>query len=282
MLDELTGDDLYAELIMLRTNDSRYFIVVEGVADVAVFDRFMDLDHCIPIPAHGKGNAHICLERVIRDDFSGVFAILDKDWFELLPGDLEDKRIIYTDHYDLDACIFFSDGIYEGIAGSFCAGSGFRHGTPGCTSDDLQRACIEIAFPLGALRYLSERDGLGLNLSNFPLGEVMNSDLSVNLTSLVSIALARTKGNNISTHGVEDALRQEMKTVRSRIRYCSGHDLAKAFSILVKQRWKRKIGADVVERSARAALSAVEIKKWMMYRHAKKWIMGTPRKVWRV
>ncbi|MFI1465634.1 hypothetical protein [Streptomyces wuyuanensis] len=282
MLDELTGDDLYAELIMLRTNDSRYFIVVEGVADVAVFDRFVDLDHCTPIPAYGKDNAHACLARVIADRFVGVFAILDRDWLGILPGDLEDDRIIHTHHYDLDACIFFSDGIYEGIAGSFCAGSSFRQGSPGCTTDDLQRSCVDMAFPLGVLRYLSERDRLGLNLSKFPLAEVIDADLSINLSSLVSIATARTKGASMSNHNIEEVLRREIDSISEKARYCSGHDLAKAFSILIKKRWHGKIGADVVERAARAALNSTEIQKWKMYPRAKKWVEGTSGKVWRV
>ncbi|MFD0226070.1 hypothetical protein ACWGPD_00690 [Streptomyces hirsutus] len=282
MLDELTGDDLYAELIMLRTNDKRYFIVVEGVADVAVFDRFMDLGHCVPIPAHGKENAHTCLTRVISDHFPGVFAILDKDWLGLLPNNLEDDRIVHTDHYDLDACIFFSGDIYAGIAGSFCAGNGFRNGSPGCTTDDLQRACVDMAFPLGVLRYISSRDELGLKLDKFPLAEALNVDLSVDLDSLVSISIARTKGASASKCSLMEDLNREMAAIRDRSRYCSGHDLAKAFSILLKVSWRGKIGADVVERSARAALSATELQKWAIYSRAKKWVSGSAKNVWRV
>lgn len=280
MLDELSGDDLYAELIMLRTNDSRLFIVVEGAADVAVFDRFVDLDHCVPIASHGKNNARNCLTKVISDSFFGVFAILDKDWLGLLPGELEDDRIVYTDYYDLDACIFFSGDIYAGIAGSFCAGNSFRIGLPGCTTDDLQRACVDMAFPLGVLRYLSARGSYGINLDKFPLTEALRADLTVDLDSLVSIAIARTKGGIESKHPIKERLIQGMSTVDEKARYCSGHDLAKAFSILLKKHWKGKIGAEIVERSARSALSSTELQKWTMYSHAKNWTAGGSKRVW--
>ncbi|MFJ2433113.1 hypothetical protein ACIOWM_07865 [Streptomyces anulatus] len=282
MLQELNGDDLYAELIMLRTNDTRYFIVVEGVADVAVLDRFVNLEDCLPIPAHGKENAQTCLTRVIEDDFAKVFAILDRDWIGLIPGDLEDKRIVHTDDYDLDASIFFADDVYVGMASSFCAGSTFRVGAAGCTWETIKEACIEMTFPVGLLRFVSERDGLGLNLTKFPLGEILNSDLSVDLDSLVDLAISRAKGESTSKQDVIELLRIEEGRVSDRSRYCAGHDLAKAFSILIKKRWKAKAGADLIERSARSSLHTHGLQKMAMYADAAKWANGTGTRIWRV
>jgi len=280
LLQELNGDDLYAELIMLRTNDTRYFIVVEGVADVAVLDRFVNLEDCLPVPAHGKVNAQACLTRVIEDGFPEVFAILDRDWLGLLSGGLKDERIVYTDDYDLDACIFFADGVYMGIASSFCAGSGFRVGAAGCTWGELQEACIEMAFPVGFLRYISERDGLGLNLTKFPLAEALDNDLSVDLSSLVDLAISRTKGGAFSRDHVLAVLGTERSMVNNRARYCAGHDLAKAFSILIKKRWKAKVGADLIERSARSALTPQGMQEMKMYSNVAKWVYGTDKRIW--
>lgn len=282
MLQELNGDDLYAELIMLRTNDKRYFIVVEGVADVAVLDRFVNLEDCLPIPAHGKDNAQECLRRVIEDDFSEVFAILDRDWLGLLAGDLEDDIIVHTDDYDLDASIFFADGVYIGIASSFCAGSGFRVGAAGCTWEALKEACVEMAFPVGLLRYISERDRLGLNLGKFPLGEILGNDLSVDLGSLVDLAISRTKEGSFSRQNILATLENEAPKVSDRARYCAGHDLAKAFSILIKKRWKAKVGADLIERSARSSLTPDGMRELVMYADAAKWSEGTGKKIWRI
>ncbi|WP_406735178.1 hypothetical protein OG508_21345 [Streptomyces sp. NBC_01108] len=282
MLAELTGDDLYAELIMLRSNDSRYFVVVEGVADVAVFDRFADLSHCVPTAAYGKESAHTCLKRVIADGFDGVFAILDRDWVDLLPGDLQDEKIVHTDYYDLDSCIFFSEGTYEGMASSFCAGGGFRVGANGCTARELQSICVEMAFPVGVLRFISERDSLGLNLGKFPLSEVIGPDFKVDLESLLRITLSRTKGNKVLLEDISVALHESLKLIKDKARYCAGHDLAKAFSILIKKRWNGKIGADVVERSARSSLDVENFKKMSIYSDARKWAEGSGKPIWRI
>ncbi|MEV7977013.1 hypothetical protein [Streptomyces sp. NPDC086519] len=273
---------MYAELIMLRTNDRRHFIVVEGPADVAVFDRFTNLDLCLPIPAYGKDSAHACMYRVIEDDFRGVFAILDRDWLELIPGDLQDPRIVHTDRYDLDACIFFADSVYEGIASSFCAGSGFRVGVPGCTEQDILQTCVALSFPIGVLRYISERDGLGLNLRKFPLGEaVKEGDLLVDLNALIDLCLARTKDGSHSKEDLKEVLTRELGEISIPARYCTGHDLAKAFSILVKFRWKVRIGADVVERTARSSLSEERFRDFSIYSEAAGWFEGKTEVIWR-
>lgn len=282
MLAELTGDDLYAELIMLRSNDSRYFVIVEGVADVAVLDRFADLRDCVPTAAYGKESAHACLKRVIADNFDGVFAVLDRDWVGLLPGDLQDERIVHTDYYDLDSCIFFSEGTYEGMASSFCAGGGFRVGAEGCTSRELHSSCIEMAFPIGVLRFISERDGLGLNLGKFPLSEVIGPDLKVDVDSLLRVTLSRTKGTKILPEDLSVTFHEALKIIKDKSRYCAGHDLAKAFSILIKRRWNGKIGADVVERSARSSIDVENFRKMSIYSDAKKWVEGSDKSIWRV
>ncbi|MFH9585411.1 hypothetical protein ACH4LS_09790 [Streptomyces luteogriseus] len=273
---------MYAELIMLRTNDARHFIVVEGPADVAVFDRFTNIDSCLPVPAYGKDSAHACMYRVIEDDFGGVFAILDRDWLELIPGDLQDPRIVHTDQYDLDACIFFADKVYEGIASSYCAGSGFRVGASDCTEQDLRKVCVALAFPIGVLRYISDRDGLGLNLRNFPLGEVVKRDqLAVDLDSLIDLCLARTRNATNSKDLLKENLTREFREIVTPARYCSGHDLAKAFSILLKYRWNVRVGADVVERSARSSLSEERFRDFSIYSEAARWFEGKTEVIWR-
>ncbi len=282
MLGELTGDDLYAELIMLRTNDARHFIVVEGPADVAVFDRFTNLESCLPVPAYGKDSAHACMYRVIEDDFNGVYAILDRDWLELIPGDLQDPRIVHTEQYDLDACIFFADTVYEGIASSFCAGSGFRVGAPGCAEQDVWQNCVALALPIGVLRYISERDRLGLNLRKFPLGEaVEDGELNVDLDALIDLCLARTKSVSHSKEALRESLERELAEIATPARYCTGHDLAKAFSIFLKYRWKIKVGADVVERAARSALSGERFCKFSIYSDAARWFGGKVEVIWK-
>ncbi|MGW4049512.1 hypothetical protein ACWENA_01650 [Streptomyces sp. NPDC004779] len=255
MLDQLDGDTLYAELIMLRTNDARAFILVEGPSDSAVLDRFIDTDRFTTIPALGKERALDALAITHSSArLTGVYAILDQDWVNILEDPLDHDTVVYTDFYDLDACIFFTVGVYEAIAASHCTDLSFKHGTPGCTHQDIADACVDLALPVGMLRYLSRRDGLGLNLRDFPLGQVTrNGADAVDLTQLVTLACQRARKDPADHTALPDLLRQEIAQVGDAARYCSGHDLAKAFSLLAKRQWASNAGHDTIERAARAA-----------------------------
>lgn len=282
MFDDLDADDLYAELIMLRANDARAFILVEGSADCAVFDRFINAEHFTTVPALGKVRAMGAIERVQDGaQLAAIYAILDRDWVGLLDNGMNHHSVIYTDFYDLDACIFFSPHVYEALAASFCTDLSFRHGTAGCTQDDINAACVCLALPIGLLRYISHRDGLALNLRDFPLAEVArNSARSVDLAALVTLACKRAGKEPEDHPGLLPLLQAELERVTEKERYCSGHDLAKAFSLVAKRRWASKAGHDIIERSARAALGRDAFERTSIYRDCARWTGSDGEAVW--
>ncbi|MFE7941360.1 hypothetical protein ACFU46_28905 [Streptomyces griseoincarnatus] len=281
MFSDLTGEELYAEMIMQRTNDARRFLVVEGDGDIAVFDRHLAQDRFTVIPANGKKTAHDALTLAFADNFAGVYSILDRDWLDLIPGDLEDERIVHTDHYDLDMCVFFLPGVYISVASSFCIKGGYRVGGVGCSEVDIREACLKLAFPVGMLRFISERDKLKLRMRDFPLHEVVDrSSMSVNLDLLISTAIGRSKKASIDPQSVKASLVTEMARISDTARYCSGHDVARAFTILAKERWSTTVSADSVERTARAAVSWERFRELSVYKDSSQWFAGRAEMIW--
>lgn len=253
MFEELDSDDLYAELIMLRANDTRAFILVEGSTDCAVLDRFVNQQEFITVPTQGKVRAHGALERVhSRGELAQIYAILDRDWVGLLDDGLDHDAVVYTDFYDLDACIFFAAGVYESLAANFCTNAEFRFGRPGCKHEDIASSCLELALPVGMLRFISHRDGLGLNLRDFPLSKAATR-AGMDLPKLIQLACQRAGKDPADHPHLLGRLRQELGDVVHASQYCSGHDLAKAFALISKRKWASKAGHDIIERSARAA-----------------------------
>lgn len=283
MFDNLDADDLYAELVMLRANDVRSFILVEGPTDCAVFDRFVNDEHFTTVPAHGKERALGAIERVSGGkQLTAVYAILDRDWVGILEDGLDHHTVVYTDFYDLDACIFFAPGVYQALAASFCTDLSFRHGAAGCTQDDITTACVNLVLPLGLLRYISRRDGLGLNLRDFPLGQVAKDPTAgVDLTELVTLACKRGGKDPADHAGLVDLLQQEVARASKREQYCSGHDLAKAFSLVAKQRWASKAGHDTIERSARAAFGPDAFEQSSVFHASRRWTTTTGATAWK-
>lgn len=281
MFDDLDADDLYAELIMLRANDARAFILVEGSADCAVFDRFINTERFTTVPALGKKRAMGAIDRVHdSNQLTAIYAILDRDWVGLLDDGLDHHAVIYTEFYDLDACIFFAPHVYEALAASFCTDLSFRHGAVGCTKDDINAACVHLALPIGVLRYISQRDALALNLRDFPLTAVMNSAGLIDLAALVTLACKRAGKEPEDHPGLLSLLQEELARITEKESYCSGHDLAKAFSLVAKKRWAAKAGHDIIERSARAALGRDAFEQSSIYRDCTRWANSEGTAVW--
>ncbi|MFD9848932.1 hypothetical protein [Streptomyces parvus] len=281
MFFNLTGEELYAEMIMQRTNDSRSFLVVEGDGDIAVFDKHLAQDRFTIIPAHGKKTAHDALSLAFSDNFAGIYSILDRDWLNLIPGGLEDARIVHTDRYDMDMCVFFLSGVYVSVASSFCTRGGYRVGSEGCSEEEIRDICLSMTFPVGVLRFISERDKLGLRMRDFPLHEVVDkSDLSINLDLLVSVAIDRSKKASIDPQFLKNSLAAEMVRIDDRARYCSGHDVARAFVILARERWSTTVSADSVERTARAAVGWEIFRELSVYNDSGQWFGGRTEMIW--
>ncbi|WP_055567768.1 hypothetical protein [Streptomyces atriruber] len=284
MFDQLDADDLYTELVMQRANDARAFILVEGATDCAVLDRFLDTSSFTTVPAHGKERAEGAVERVHSGTgLTHVYAVLDRDWVGLLEEGMDHHAVVYTDFYDLDACIFFAPDVYQGLAAGFCTDLSFRAGAPGCTPDDITRACTDLALPVGVLRYLSRRDGLGLNLRDFPLSQVVENAARVDLAKLVDLACRRAGKDPVDYGDLVPRLRTETQRVADAAphRYCSGHDLAKAFALIARRRWASKAGHDIIERSARAALSHDAFAQTSIYSDSRHWTASAGRTAWR-
>jgi hypothetical protein len=282
LFSELTGDDLYTEMVMQRTNDARNFLIVEGDGDIAIFDRFLAPEHFVAIPASGKKSAREVLQMAFRDNFEGIYSVLDRDWKDLLPGEIEDWRIVYTDQYDMDMCVFFS-GAYLAVASGYCTRGGYRTGNPGCSHDEIVQKCLQMAFPIGVLRYISARDRLELKLRDFPLHEVVDaSAFSVDIEAMVSAAHRRSKGCATEVDVILETLRTEMESIEDTARYCSGHDVARAFSILSRNLWSTVMPVDNVERAARTAVSLQTFKDFSVYEDCSRWFGGDPAMVWRV
>ncbi|WP_330330402.1 hypothetical protein OHS33_12135 [Streptomyces sp. NBC_00536] len=285
MFDLLTGDELYAEMVMRRTNDDRSFLVVEGPADLAVFDRFVDKSRCLILTAHGKSRALNAIKAANDNSFPGALAILDRDWLGLLPLEEALDRISYTDDYDLDACVFYSESVCEGVASAFADLSVYEVGKNGCREVDIHDRCQSLAFPIGLLRFISARDSLALALRDFPISAAIDrATLKIDVSKIIKIALSKSDGSCPLT---EDEILQiyfaEVEKVRHPRRYCSGHDLAKAFAYLLKSHWgaSSNVGADIVERSSRAAMSLELLKRLDTHSNVERAAASLGVRVWK-
>jgi hypothetical protein len=280
MRERLTGDDLYALLLMLRQVDKRVFVIVEGDTDCQALDPHLDPEVAVSFPGHSKTVITRAILIADKECTGQVLAILDRDWVGLLDTPLESENVVYTDDYDLDATIMLSGTVLDRVLSSHTdrerRSAHLLHA--GSSARDL---LIRLSGTLGLLRWLSERDRMALYLKDFPIIDVLSpTHDAVDLASLAFIAVKRSKHSRVLEETIETAIVSEQAQWADLRRYVNGHDLSSAAAGLCAKRWGGRAGKKAFESAARAAFSCADLKTTALYKDVLSWsrTAGTP--VW--
>lgn len=282
MRERLTADDLFSYILILRPVDKRTFLLLEGDSDYAALRAHIDESEVNVIPGYGKGIIVPAMSLVNSHAVPNVVTLLDQDFGALLPGSVVQPNVFITDRYDLDATIFFSSDLCDRMAFNFGDGDQIKSLISDLGCSDLARASANLALAVGVLRYISVRDGLRLNLRDFPIGEVVRDDCrSLDLEAFASLALRRgPQSQPKRPNELVVEIRTEMAGVTDPYAYCSGHDLARALSVILRKRGGVSLKPDTVERALRGAFGCAEIRATRMYSELTIWAQQADRRMW--
>ncbi|MFD9430350.1 hypothetical protein [Streptomyces sp. NPDC060002] len=262
MQNDLTGDDLFSYVLLLRSGPTaRKYILCEGDSDCAVLDPHLEEDLCETLPGYGKSSVLDAIKIVEQQQMRGVAALIDRDWEK---DEISIPVVaVQTDHYDIDATVFYSGDVCRRVVYSFCDRASVRNFLQvGGWASPVEPATL-LAFPIGVLRKLNYEHGWGLRFSDTPFSEVALPDATgVDLVKTVSSALARAKKARIMPSdipAVAALANSEMKSVTDPTAYCCGHDLNASLAYLMSQKWRGRINRKTLEKAMRAAFSCKEI-----------------------
>ena len=108
MLACLDGDYLANRLRMVRSQEPRTFLIVEGETDEIFFERFIDPLRCKIEVAEGRENAIDAFDELQRTRFAGALVVVDAD-FNVLDGRLPlPLGLLFTDTHDLETMLLAS------------------------------------------------------------------------------------------------------------------------------------------------------------------------------
>lgn len=108
MLACLDGAYIANSVRMVRSQDPRAFLIVEGKTDEIFFERFIDPIRCKIVVAQGCENAMDAFDELGRTRFAGVLVVVDAD-FNVLEGRLPlPLGLLFTDTHDLETMLIAS------------------------------------------------------------------------------------------------------------------------------------------------------------------------------
>lgn len=277
MLQHLDEKDLFAHLRMLRSGDSRLFLVVEGETDIRSLDRCIDSNGCTLIAGYGKHAVIQALESIKGIDPTGCVGLVDRDFGGLLDENIP-SNVFRTDLYDREADLLLLTGLLDDYVDVVSESEKLKELLTASGEQSVKSIVIRISACIGKIRWASVRDKLGVRLSDFPIGAVIEWPAIVKEQKVIDLAIQRTIKCSYSGAEIAMACLKPIPTKTDRI--CNGHDLIASLSASAKWWAKRHIGRQEIKDFISAAVRCDILVKLDWFHHLNTWANKNGRTLW--
>lgn len=232
MKNYLTAHDIANNARMIRTLHPGTILIVEGNTDIRVYERFVNDTYCKLIPANGKDKTIDALAILEKDNYDGVLAIVDTDFWKLDGIEPNTPNLLLTDTHDLETMLLSSDAL-DKILSEFGSATKIKKlGKP------IRDILLKSALPIGYFRWLSSptKDNLFLKFKEFCFPNFVDKKtLSVAIDKLIK----EVKTNSQHSTFDGNVIQLKIETLIKNNAYdpwhvCSGHDLVQILSIGLK------------------------------------------------
>lgn len=282
MKEYISGDDVVATVILLRDDDSRVVVLVEGESDCSVLDGHINDASAVTLPAFGKNNVIAALDKFAEANIGGVIGVIDSDWIGVLPGTTATGAIVVSENYDLDVDVMLLPGLFSRFALAHFDREAVLRALDSAGVDELLDRVFAIAAPIGILRYVAARDRLSIPLRDFPAESVVDvRNLACDVRRLAMVAADRSGGTLVADQ-IESMVESELSALPSPLhRFVSGHDAAAVLAIVGRRLLgARGLSRDHVERGLRAAVGCAEFRQLNVARSLSLWGSARGVEMW--
>jgi hypothetical protein len=248
----LTGDDLFASLMMMHSLDGRSVIVVESSEDCAVLDAHLDQFEASTLPGYGKRTVFRTVELIDEHQVDWAVGVVDRDFDSLFGHMPESDNLVYTDAYDLLAEML---RYFPGVAERAIVAHSEREKRLAYTGSPIADI-RSLTTSIGALRFCSVLFNWQLRLNDFPIQEswVQNSSSDETRRSVVEFAVLRTASFTRVSVDAADLAVQIASLGFAFNTIANSHDFSGVAAAFLRRRLGGTIGRDNLEDSLRASL----------------------------
>ena len=268
---------------MLRSSDSRLFLLLEGDSDVRSLKRLIDDRHCTVVSSHGKPAILRVMARleIDEDDLGGCAGLVDRDfdhWMEdaelVLPA-----NVFTTELYDREADLLLRGGLLDAYLEAMFDSHKAIGQSAVWDGIELRSIIVKIAASIGRLRWASVRDVLKLRLSRFPIDQIIDDNAVVIYTAMMSLAVWRTENCELEAHDILDAYSKTTPATDEQ-EFCCGHDLIRALAATSKCWAIRVVGRGEIETFVAGAVRCDILHRFRWFNDLKAWSKDQGRQLW--
>ena len=171
MREYITSDDICNQICMERTVFNGTFLVVEGVTDERLFEKFVDKDQVRIIEAHSKDNVRNSVKDMASERRDPrVIGIVDPD-LDRLRGKKVRPPLFHTDCRDMEMMIIRSNALQD-VLDEYSERDLLDRFTE--SVGPVRDALVSASYPLGLLMYISQSEGLNLSFKDLDFERFIN------------------------------------------------------------------------------------------------------------
>lgn len=233
MREYITSEDICNQISMERSMFQGTFLVVEGVTDERLFEKFIDKDSVRIIEAHSKDNVrHSVKDMSAQRGDRRVIGIIDAD-LDRLVGRKAKPPLFHTDCRDMEMMIIRSNALEDVL-------DEYSEKEPRLKFEEsvgpIRDALVSASYPVGLLMYISQREGLNLSFKDLDFERFINSKtLSINVGSMVDEVIFNSKNCRMSRKAVISRLSDMAEGLHNPWDAARGHDTVNILLIALRR-----------------------------------------------
>ncbi|MBU1865051.1 MAG: DUF4435 domain-containing protein [Actinobacteria bacterium] len=220
--------------MLLRAAHPGPIVLVEGPSDKTVLERFV-ADGVGFIVCYGKPLLLGAIQLINTLGGVGFVGVVDRDHDELLGRPLSHPDVIAWDHTDLETTVLCSPALdrYVSHTCSLDKVSSFLEDSPHVS---IREALLDGAAEMGALRLLSERDGLNLPFDQVDLSRHLDTPrLRFKIDGAAGAVLQAARGSQAGLPYLVERVREVRSRTGDPRRVVNGHDASLVLTASLKR-----------------------------------------------
>jgi hypothetical protein len=271
LFPEVDNEVVVSEVLMLRAENDKTILVLEGSSDGKLLWEFVDHDHCNVVIAEGKENALAAMTVVRVEGTGGVVCIVDRDYDDFLQIDNACDDVIVTEFHDMEQVVLHSNALSKLLREM---GSKPKLDNIAATGRNPLDIVVEAAYPLGLLRYISLRDNLNLKFEGLSFRAFDRRTIQAQDAHLCRDVKNHSR-SAIECNDLLLRLHGAKSNDHDKRMMCCGHDLmvllGKGLLCLFGNQGAQSVEKVEIESRMRLAFSWEDFRSTTVYLDLKKW-----------
>lgn len=266
--------------IMMSSDKTKSFLLVEGYTDLHLFKKLLSCDHC-KIHAVGEYKKISAKERVIKvlkilksRGFESFFAIIDAD-FEHIEGiKYSSSNLFRTETYNTEGLMLKS----EALENMLLKNADTHELTKFQLKTDIREKLLTSSKPIGIFRLISEREKLGIPFTDLDFNNLIcKKTLEIDKDRLIDFLIVFITSRGSSTwrdFEIEEEYDKLSALLYNSWIICNGHDMIEILSIGLKSIFGKEgdnINSGLLESKLRKSYKLSHFKNTELYLNIVEW-----------